>query len=476
MPETSLNTLQWNGNDLYAQFKWCLSHQRMVLPLYARWYQGDLHYHNRNFTNLLHSDQHSTFGVYSCESTTPLGTSRTQRLGPFVSTGGYDWWQLALKNALGLEELKYPVGILAHWTGPVDTLLSPIPLPPIHQHHVHVMPCTRGDFCSGFHGLRVIEHHGDWQFDSAGGGINSFGQYYAGLAKFVPGSVSADLELNDVRPRRSGEMCWWYQISIILNSMASTNGQSHVFLSLHRIHGPGQSCESQFCDVFPFNVPSHQDSFTVYAGLLPVSGSLHDVVFHAHQVAFQHALLFSGTPETFSWGRALSPPRTFETVKTSEAGFDSNYALRAFVLKSPADRPVCMSKWNGEMVNNSWYDRASVPSCVDWTFKARSSFTAIAFNGPTKFSSIPGITRQHAIWFLTYQAADGASHYTQSLCVTRRGSLLISSSCIPERQLSPPVPFPVSFLQSVGTFPVAIFCCICLFFQHACSSERLSCM
>jgi len=66
-----------------------------------------------------------------------------QRIGPFTSRGGYDWWQFGWSNVGQFHELlkSFPDGIDI-----VNSIITPVHengtrlgLPPIHVHHIHVV-------------------------------------------------------------------------------------------------------------------------------------------------------------------------------------------------------------------------------------------------------------------------------------------------------------------------------------------------
>ena len=69
----------------------------------------------------------------------------TQQIGPFLSTGGFDWWTIYhwdFGTVSGLKALASDeeIGIRGHVLGPVGTQGEIIPLPPLHNHHSHVVP------------------------------------------------------------------------------------------------------------------------------------------------------------------------------------------------------------------------------------------------------------------------------------------------------------------------------------------------
>jgi hypothetical protein len=86
--------------------------------------------------------------VGSCATTQGQDEWLTQRVGPFRSTGGYDWWHIGwydVDHVGGLLDRSAPgtpIGITAHWSGFLNDAGVPVGLPPLHAHHMHV---TAGD-------------------------------------------------------------------------------------------------------------------------------------------------------------------------------------------------------------------------------------------------------------------------------------------------------------------------------------------
>ena len=78
-----------------------------------------------------------------CLGTCADQPGRVQRIGPFRSTGGYDWWQFAWGDALKYLHGKADGvrrGIKGHFAGVVDKDGVPLGLPPFHAHHLHIAP------------------------------------------------------------------------------------------------------------------------------------------------------------------------------------------------------------------------------------------------------------------------------------------------------------------------------------------------
>ena len=105
---------------------------------------------------------HARLTLSFCEARLPDGTVwHVQRFGPFSSTGGYDWWQMAgqdvgnLSATLSTHRQIYLVG---NFMGGVTSDGRAIGYPPLHPHHIHVVP-KNPDIRYG--GNYVFEHHGD---------------------------------------------------------------------------------------------------------------------------------------------------------------------------------------------------------------------------------------------------------------------------------------------------------------------------
>jgi hypothetical protein len=102
----------------------------------------------------------------------------SQRVGPFRSFGGNDWWITSWEDALSMSSLiasPGEVGINAHISVTLDGSGSIISFPPLHPHHIQLYPeslnnrAGHGDAGPHMTGLRVTDaarlftHAGDWE-------------------------------------------------------------------------------------------------------------------------------------------------------------------------------------------------------------------------------------------------------------------------------------------------------------------------
>lgn len=109
------------------------------------------------------------------------------RIGPFKTTGGYDWLQIGWDNIFDLKEIlkHHPGGIyiVEHYMSPVFKDGTRIQNPPVHIHHMHIGPApyVRQRFSpmscaffnvSCFNPIRTLEHHGDYYCMDEEGGMD----------------------------------------------------------------------------------------------------------------------------------------------------------------------------------------------------------------------------------------------------------------------------------------------------------------
>lgn len=107
------------------------------------------------------------------------------RIGPFYTTGGYDWVQVGWDDLWGLSKIleKHPDGIyfVGQHMSPVLRDGTRLNYPPIHVHHIHNGPdpyvrqrgdpvgcLLKGKGC--FNPIRTMEVHGDYVCTQEDGG------------------------------------------------------------------------------------------------------------------------------------------------------------------------------------------------------------------------------------------------------------------------------------------------------------------
>jgi len=380
------------------------------------------------------------------------GTWHVQRIGPFRSTGGNDWWQFAYLDMFGFngsigekhrilgdgEGSSY--GLTGHWSGPITPDGRPIGLPPLHIHHIHltegagftwssdILDCVvRGYNCPD--GGMIFAHHGDKQLhqedDQRNGGIHTFGEDYgSNWAKKIYEAISGTGEINDLRPAGSPEIEWWYQTAVRV--VSGKKSEARKPLSMHYLYNPFEiGVDTQFSRFATYRTHPSHDSVHVYTGRMPFAGELVHADGHEHMAAAQQMFLFEGTPEDLGLG-ALAFDYTWVPLKSSEAlhalglstGIVSEPAAGAnnqkivdVILDSVAKGrayQVCHSKANRVRLDGMNWDRAGSLECNSWSFDSGTQYTSVAFNGNTilpdmldapglYYNSISKITRPRSI-------------------------------------------------------------------------------
>ena len=360
-----------------------------------------------------------------------------QRIGPFKSTGNYDWWQFAWNDVLRFKEkLKsMPDGlyVLNHFAAPVNSDGDALDFPPIHIHHVHVSPGAHNSYraansrcaydaemCS--HPFHVLaEQHGDGVCLPEDGGTDCYLEDLPdGYGKMVRTPMTITSELNDARAPNSPELEWYFQIAARWVPVKSRTGSELVPLSLHYMWSPGRmDINDQSTMINTFLTPTAYDSFIWYTGHMFGTGKLIRGKEHAHNTVFDESYLFSGTPEQLGLGSSKFRPisNAYDAVPTSQTGFKNNRELVAYVLEQydkamlsdnlTGPRLICHAKTSNLRVDGYDYDRRAPTHCNEWNFKKGEPFTVIGFNkhtgtppGPHMPDRVPEWLPGHLHWWI----------------------------------------------------------------------------
>ena len=156
-----------SGRDVRTAFEGCAWGSRQRRSVEFGWPSfSAYHYANKSDYNQFIGDNLTPHNAKSYASKTswarlrqstqpPLETSfcelpqsdgstwHIQRVGPFVSTGGYDWWQMQAEDAFALRRAiaaHGSVGCLEYYMGPISGDGNGMGYPPLHPHHIHVTP------------------------------------------------------------------------------------------------------------------------------------------------------------------------------------------------------------------------------------------------------------------------------------------------------------------------------------------------
>lgn len=406
----------------------------------------------------------------------PGRTWHRQRVGPFRTTGGYNFVQLGWRDAGGLGIEHMPMAIIGHKIAVVDLDGHDLSLPPIHHHHCHVAPGlgysfestvqTRdaclldGTSCPDY--SAIIFHHGDYECPAASGGVACFNERYDAHPRWALEPLSLNAEINDVRRLGSTPIIWYLMISLLVRDQRSSGGRptpaadDDAPMSVHQVINPGlKELDKQAGLLTLVHCPSASDSFFYYTGRMPFGGKfLPELVrFHSHAVAMQETLLFDALPHALGLEEApFRPPAAWKAVVTESTGLADNTALRARVIeraRASGGRVLCTAVSRLEVVDGMAYDRMPRIQCAEWRFARGDAWTTLALNGPhskaffqdpltiehlagdeyykhpahgDRVAKMEGMAqsqhddpfdfRQHVQWHLSYLAEDGGSHWT----------------------------------------------------------------
>jgi len=403
------------------------------------------------YVGSLEGSSNSHILLRDCSQSTPTGSWASQRVGPFLSRGGYDWWQMSW-SILNTKTLlrRAPqgrLGVTAHWSLALNDAGEYLAHPPIHHHHMHLSAapqsiprdyspqrCFLDGICPSL--SRFVEHHGDWQHELVDRDILSsmapLMQEYASsdtnYVKWFEHPLVIGNELNDVRPVDSPVLRWWYEIGLHFVTVAAGS----TALSVHKTNNPGHFAPlmKQRYLVFPIDLPTTRESFFWYTGEMPYAGKLVNLVYHAHHGLLQESLFFAAKPEQLGLlDPDLWPESSYRSILTARTFVGNNSNLRRYLvdrvalerLKCPLGPFLCTpflvatAKKHREKIGDEWFDRMPQMKVEEeWLFDAKERYTVISLQGPSIDSSTirEDPFTQHDIYFITYAPFDHKSQFT----------------------------------------------------------------
>ncbi|EGB03132.1 hypothetical protein AURANDRAFT_68273 [Aureococcus anophagefferens] len=359
------------------------------------------------FESKLKSGSHyNNFGKKPMFSTCELGsesgsTWSTEKLGPLLSTGGYDWWQIGWADVFELRSklIDRNDGILIHANSIVvtDAVGRPLSYPPIHVHHIHLamQPAVRPRQAEYFCGLNTpkpcynwswaMEWHGDYECRDDEGGVGClFEDYPEGYARHLTEPIDLEGEINDVRPRGSAPMEWYLNVGVLWQYKDDSEAFIQLISSALWAGVPGrQDLYNQQTYVNTFPAPIDFDSFAWGNMKMPFNGELVRNKIHSHMTSFYKMVMVVGDvsriiPESTLRPSAfvadISPSWRFSTTarnvadyghSSSQAMFQSYYGT---ILDEEKLDLICVSESDLAEVDGYIYDRKPITRCKNWVF------------------------------------------------------------------------------------------------------------
>ena len=353
-------------------------------------------------------DVSSILQAVLCNNTQADGeTWMTLRIDGFETFGGYDWHKISFtKGYFGGEQgIDTRLCVTADMQLPVEAEQPrrAIGFPPIHIHHSSIAPVfTRGgdSECT------------DVDRDPIDCNARVYGPEYC---KPLASSLVIDTLLNDVRPAGSPSMRWSFQFSL---RAQDPKRRSAAQLSWFQLSNPVeqilyQNFEKGVASVY--FAPKKYDSYIVWSGLLPKSGTMTDRTwFHSHCCAFRRSLLFAGLPHQLGFSREMLAPvgSKCRPRRTADTAFGDNLELERHLLQASATSGArLVGASTGAVVKEAdglVYDREARVELADgWRFRKGEPFTVVSLTGPNEFGG--GATFEdsemfgmHAIWHVNY--------------------------------------------------------------------------
>lgn len=344
------------------------------------------------------------------------------RLGPFFSTGGYDWHRYYIPNSTEQGDRLYS----AFFYGPVDRNGKVLPYPPIHIHHMHsaTTQCSMiarmwsGGIPHPPHGGRrglnwYFDVHGDRQCKAEQGGTaclhKEFPEGYAQYT-YLPQCIFG--EVNDVRPANSSKMEFWVEhayrigrdcsIARPIGFFASGAGP-HVHVeetfsaakAVKSALGGKASYEPSLVPVDDYDAPTNEDSLIWCTIRFPYAIKILSVWVHTHHQFTHDQFLFRGHPRELGLDTGpLTLENHYTPLLLSKTGIDrhqlKNYLFNnmlknggSVACKLNEDRfekgtPGVLPKG----VPNDIYDRIVMPNCSsNLSFSSKELVTIVALHG-----------------------------------------------------------------------------------------------
>ena len=130
------------------------------------------------------------------------------RIGPFTSTGGWDWHGIVVLDLFHVETSIVVTGALSRFVGAHGFL----GYPPLHDHHSHLFSGVF-DPNDPFGHTFLINHQDSTCDDAHGGYLCNFLRIPSGYGLKVSSSLNFNAITNDVRSAKSPALKFWIEVA-----------------------------------------------------------------------------------------------------------------------------------------------------------------------------------------------------------------------------------------------------------------------
>lgn len=308
------------------------------------------------------------------------GEWRVQRVGPFTSRGGTDWWQMSGADALGMRDVltaqpQHAVFLVEALLQPVDESGAPIALPPLHPHHIHVLPAGELRYFrdlpprpGAYRAEQYLwEQHGDaMRCDDADDGAWTCYTERAplGYGKLIDFELHVDLEINDVRDAAAPPLTWYAQLAVRW-APAHAPLTPCSLLALGAGHGIGFVPLTQQAQMDQYTYIPQDGAYVLWhEEAFPRGATVLHVKNHVHQGHFVEALLYlTDVPDALQL-HAVAPDNGPTNLAHTSAG--THAGLRAY-LRERNVPAFCRTKPRRRSVGGRAYDLPEDVRCSPTT-------------------------------------------------------------------------------------------------------------
>jgi len=345
---------------------------------------------------------------------------KTIRIGPFFSTGGYDWHRYLIPNTTVKGHRLFS----GFFYGPVDRNGKVLDYPPIHIHHMHsaTSQCNMiSRIWSGgtpdpiFADMKstqwYFDIHGDRQCKKEHGGMACLHKELPkGFAQYVYLPQCIFGEVNDVRPKNSPVLEFWLEHAYRItknHAIARPTGffasgpGTHVHIEegvnpATAVMGALKSYRPQLYPVDDYDTPSNVDSVMWCSFKIPFDLEFLQVWIHTHHQFTYDMLMFRSHPRAL--GLDTGPivlENHYTPIQLPDTGID-RHQLKKYMYNNMRRNGGSVACKIGENrfekgtpgvlpkgVPNDIYDRFTIPNCSDNLFFHEDEIvTVVAIHGP----------------------------------------------------------------------------------------------
>jgi hypothetical protein len=335
-------------------------------------------------------------GMWLNETPVALGSTCTspggkdgqsiQRVGPFHSTGGYDWWHIVLSNIGGLADIlknrTLGVNIIgtAVTTETVDGNI--IRHPPLHHHHFHIPHSAPAKLFDA----PFIDSNSDSSecVEEMGGLACASFKSPLGYGILVNRSMQSAGIINDVRPPGSQPLVWYLALRVrwISHSNACKPlSFLHIINSWPEFPNFIWNPPENVAGTFP--APAKYDSMYWYSIQMPIKGKLIRAICHTHENV-DELLLFAARPQQLGLHSNDFPAETPLRVNSSLHSFRvtlfsnlAQHSEEADPQRTQAGRLICGCSGIQNEIDGVLALKVKPTCCEHWTFSRGEVVTII---------------------------------------------------------------------------------------------------